>query len=223
MLAALALLVGLGVWQLQRLEWKQGLIARLEERTSAPPLGLDEALAAGVEAAEYRPVTVEGRYLHDRELHVLSRTLDGEVGQHVVTPFRLDDGRTLLIDRGWLPETHLDPDSRAEGLPRGRVVQTGLLRRGGWQGSSWFRPVNKPEANQWLWLDLPRMAEAAGLERPVTGFYLSALPGQHAGEWPVGGRTRVALKNDHLSYAITWFGLAGALLAVFLLWRRRRG
>ena len=101
-------------------------------------------------------------------------------------------------------------------------MQVGLLRRGGWQGSSWLRPINKPSDNQWVWLDLPRMAEAAGLERPITDFYLSALPDQHPGPWPEGGRTRIALKNDHLEYALTWFSLAVVLLVVFLVWRRRR-
>lgn len=224
-LAALAVMVGLGVWQLQRLAWKQGLIARLEQRTAAAPVplppGLDASDPAAIEALEFRPVEVTGRYLNDRELHLLARTRDGEVGQHVVTPFRLADGRTLLIDRGWVPADAVEPAARQDGLLEGEATQVGLLRRGGWQGSDWLRPTNKPQANQWLWLDLPAMAEAAGLERPVTGFYLSALPGQHPGRWPEGGRTRVQLKNDHLQYALTWFSLAVVLLVVFLVWRRR--
>lgn len=225
-LGALAIMVGLGVWQLQRLAWKQELIARLEERTSAAPQPLppefDASDPGALDALEYRPIEVAGRYLNDRELHVLARTRDGEVGQHVVTPFRLDDGRTLLIDRGWVPRGAVEPAGRQDGLLQGETTQVGLLRRGGWQGSDWLRPVNKPEANQWLWLDLPAMAEAAGLERPVTGFYLSALPDQHPGRWPEGGRTRVQLRNDHLEYALTWFSLAVVLLVVFLVWRRRR-
>lgn len=221
-LAALAILVGLGLWQLDRLAWKQDLVATLEQRTGAEPLALPAAAQdQDLAELEYRPLRVEGRYLHDRELFLVSRTREGEVGLHLVTPFRLRDGRTLLIDRGWLPAEARDPASRPDSLLAGEVAQVGLVRRGGWAGSSWLRPANDPAGNQWLWLDLLAMAEAAGLERPITSFYLSALPGQHPGAWPEGGRTQVALRNDHLEYALTWFALAGVLLAVFLAWRRR--
>lgn len=220
-LVALAILVGLGTWQLQRLDWKQELIATLAERTAAEPSPLPERLPEDPSALEYRPLRVEGRYLHDRSLHLVSRTRDGAVGLHLVTPFRLADGRTLLIDRGWLPAEALDPARRPDSLLEGAVVQVGLVRRGGWAGSDWLRPVNDAAGNHWLWLDLPAMAAAADLERPITAFYLSALPGQHPGAWPEGGRTQVALRNDHLQYALTWFALAAVLLTVFLVWRRR--
>ncbi|SME94648.1 surfeit locus 1 family protein [Tistlia consotensis] len=222
-LAALALLVGLGVWQLQRLSWKEGLIARLQERTTQAPAPLPQPLPADVAALEYRPFRVQGHYLNDKELHLASRTRDSQVGLHVVTPFRLDDGRTLLIDRGWLPPDKLDPATRQDGLLQGEATQVGLLRRGGWHGLKWFQPVNEPAKNQWLWLDLPAMAQVAGLEQPITDFYLEALPDQHPGAWPVGGQTRVTLRNDHLQYALTWFSLAVVLLIVFLVWRRKRG
>lgn len=221
-LTALAILVGLGVWQLQRLAWKEDLIARLEARTAAAPVPLPATLPADLSELEYRPIRVEGRYLNDRELRLVLRTRDGQVGLHIVTPFRLTDGRTILIDRGWIPRDAEAPQARRAGLIEGATTQVGLARLGGWQGSSWFEPANDPAGNQWLWLDLPAMAEAADLERPVTGLYLSALPDQHAGAWPVGGRTRVALRNDHLEYALTWFALAAVMLVVFLLWRRRR-
>ncbi|MEX0758518.1 MAG: SURF1 family cytochrome oxidase biogenesis protein, partial [Tistlia sp.] len=152
---------------------------------------------------------------------LVSRTREGVVGLHLVTPFRLADGRTLLIDRGWLPPEALAPESRPESLLEGEVSQVGLVRLGGWSGSAWLEPTNDPAGNRWLWLDLPAMAAAAGLERPITDFYLAALPGQHPGIWPEGGRTRIAISDNHLEYALTWFALAVVLLAVFLVWRRR--
>lgn len=219
-LPAVALLAGLGAWQLDRLAWKQGLITRLEQRTVMEPVPLPSEVA-DAEALEFRPLRVVGHYLHDRELRVVARTREGVVGEHLVTPFRLTDGRTLLIDRGWLPHEAVDPAARPESLLEGEVAQVGLARLGGWHGSAWFRPTNDPGANRWLWFDLAAMAEAAGLERPITDLYLSALPEQHPGAWPEGGRTRVALPNDHLQYAVTWFGLAAVLLVLFVLWRRR--
>jgi len=88
----------------------------------------------------------------------------------------------------------------------------------------WLEPANDPAGNLWIWLDLPAMAAAAKLERPVTELYLAALPGQHPGRYPLGGATRLELRNDHLQYALTWFSLAGILLVItlILIFRRPR-
>lgn len=221
-LPALAVLLGLGIWQLQRLEWKENLIARVEERLTQAPIALPEEFSEP-EDLTYTPVVVEGRYLHDRELYWGSRLRDGEVGYHVVTPFELADGRQVLIDRGWVPRDRRDPKARRDGLVEGPQRIEGVLREGGWSGFPGFAPANDPDGNLWLWPDLPAMAESAGLARPVIAVYLDAAANQHPGDFPVGGRTRVAFKNDHLSYAITWFGLAAALGAVYLLFGLRRG
>ncbi len=219
-LVMVAVLLGLGFWQLDRLAWKTALIADLEQRTTAPPITLTEALANPV-AAEYRRVRVTGRWLHERELHRVARTYRGTPGRHLITPLRLSDGRSLLVNRGWVPDAAADPARRAAGRPEGIVTLVGLARQGGWQGRAFARPANDPAENEWLWMDLPAMAEAAGLERPVTGLYLAAVPDQHAGRYPIGGQTVVEQKNDHLQYAITWFVLAVAALVIFVLSQRR--
>ena len=141
----------------------------------------------------------------------------------MVTPFELADGRQLLIDRGWVPRDRKDPETRPESLVEGRQRIEGLLRIGGWSGFPGFAPANDAAGNLWLWPELGAMAEAAGLSRPVTGVYLDAAAGQHPGDYPEGGRTRIEFKNDHLSYAITWFGLVAGLTAVYLLFGLRRG
>lgn len=220
-LPALAILLGLGVWQLQRLEWKENLIARVEARMDQAPIALPEQLSGG-ESLTYTPVTLEGRYLHGRELYWGSRLRDGEVGFHVVTPFELADGRQVLIDRGWVPPDRKAPETRSDGLIEGRQRIEGVLREGGWSGFPGFAPANDAEGNLWLWPELEAMAEAAGLARPVTAVYIDAAAGQHPGNYPVGGRTRVEFKNDHLSYAVTWFGLAAGLAAVYLIFGLRR-
>lgn len=216
-----AILIGLGVWQLQRLEWKTTLIANLEQRTSAAPITLNEALA-DPQASQYRQVRVTGRWLHEREMRLLARTYRGEPGLHIVTPLALSDGQRLLIDRGWVPLSHEAPALRSDGQPQGIVTVVGLARLGGWDGRDFLRPENDPAENAWLWMDLPTMTEAAGLSQPVTQLYLAALADQHSGRYPIGGQTRVELENSHLQYAITWFVLAAAAVAVFLLSQRRR-
>ncbi|MEX0922062.1 MAG: SURF1 family protein [Rhodovibrionaceae bacterium] len=220
-LLCLAVLLGLGAWQLQRLEWKEALIAQTGERLAQPPGTLPESFPQPQDLA-YLPIAVEGRYLHDRELYFASRVRDGQVGLHVVTPFALADGRQILIDRGWVPPDRRDPASRAAGQIGGQVRIEGLLRSGGWSGFAAFAPANDPQANLWLWPDLPAMAAAAGLENPVTEVYLDAAAGQHVGDYPIGGQTQVTFKNDHLQYALTWFGLAAVLAVIYLIYGLRR-
>jgi surfeit locus 1 family protein len=167
-------------------------------------------------------VRVTGRFLHDRELQLANRTYRKTVGVHVVTPLVLADGRTLLVDRGWVPMDRRDPARRAEGQVEGPVTLEAMLRRGGWKGSGWLRPDNDPAGNTWLWFDLPAMAEAVGLEGAVTALYLEAGPAANPGGLPKGGYTALALRNDHLGYAVTWYALAAALVVIYLLFHYRR-
>lgn len=220
-LAAFAVLTALGGWQLQRLQWKAALIAERQARSADLPLALPPLFDAP-EALAFRRAQVTGRFLHGRELYLTGRTYKSQVGAHVVTPLLLEDGRTLLVDRGWVPMDRKDPARRAAGQVAGPVTLEGLLRRGGWRGSAWFRPENQPAENIWFWVDPPAMADAAGLERPITALYLAAGPAENPGGLPRGGRTVVTRRNDHLQYALTWFTLAGALTVIFILFHYRR-
>lgn len=218
---ALIVLVALGVWQVQRLHWKESLIAERQMRSGLSAAALPERLAAP-EDLEYTPISVRGRFRHDHELYLAARTMNGRVGLHVVTPFELQDGRTLLIDRGWIPDGRRDPATRAEGQLPGLVEVTGLARLPGWKGYDWLQPDNQPEENLWFWVDPPAMAAAAGLPEVIEGLYLEAGPAENPGGWPRGGQTRIELPNDHLQYALTWFALAIALLVIYLVYHLRR-
>ncbi len=220
-LPALAILIGLGTWQVQRLYWKEGEIDLRRARSTAPAMALPRDLS-DPEALEFRRVAATGRFLHGREMYLVSRTLQGRVGLHVVTPLALADGRELLVDRGWVPNGREDPESRAEGQLEGLVTLEGLVRTGGWKGSRWFRPENRPAENQWLWVDPEAMAAWAGLENPVTSIYLAAGPAANPGGLPVGGRTLIDPRNDHLEYAITWYALAAILVVIYALYHLRR-
>lgn len=215
-LLACALLVALGAWQLQRLQWKERLIDQLAERTSAAPMPLPDDLS-DPEALAYRPVRLNGRFLHDRELYLVGRTYRGQAGSHVVTPMALDDGRTILVDRGWVPPERRDSATRPAGQVDGVVTVDGLLRPGGWRGSAAFKPTNQPDERLWVWPDLPEMTAKAGLQRAVETLYVAAGAEANPGGYPIGGQTQVTLRNDHLQYAITWYALAVVLLVIYLL------
>jgi surfeit locus 1 family protein len=212
-LAAFALLAGLGVWQLQRLAWKQGLIAEIESRTKADPISLDRALALAREGRDpsYYRVAVEGRFEHAKELYLYAIS-EGRVGWHVITPLDTASGETVLIDRGFVPDALKSPASRPKGELGGSVSVTGIVRMPEAQGS--FTPDNEIAANRWFWRDLAAMAGATGAPN-VAPFYLEAEKSDVPGGWPEGGQTRLELPNTHLQYALTWFLLAAGLLIVY--------
>jgi surfeit locus 1 family protein len=221
-LVGLAILIALGVWQLHRLEWKEGLIAQIEARSTGEPISLQKAIATTREGRDpsYTRVRVEGRFQHDKELYLYAQSLEGEPGWHVITPFDTVGGDLLLVDRGFVPDNRKDPASRAEGQLQGVVHLTGLVRMPESQGL--FMPDNEPAANRWFWRDLPGMMHslyptATMQEVP---FFLEAERSEVPGGYPRGGQTRLELPNNHLQYAITWFLLAVCLLIIYVVYVR---
>jgi surfeit locus 1 family protein len=181
------------------------------------PLG--DALANGAADAEWRHVRVTGHFLHDKELYVFSRGPMGAVGVDVVTPMVLAGGGTVLIDRGFVPEALHQSATRQAAQATGEVSLTGVLRLSREPGL--FTPAPNAETRLWFVKDVPSMAKAAGLEVPSLIIEADATP--NPGGWPLGGQTRVDFPNDHLQYAVTWFGLALALMGVYLFYHRSRG
>jgi surfeit locus 1 family protein len=219
-LLAFILLLGLGTWQVQRLGWKERLIAQRHAAVTAAPIALPTSLAAA-QGLEYRHVAATGTFLNDRELFLGATDEDGHAGYHVITPLKLADGDVLLVDRGFIPENRKAPASRAQGERTGTVTVTGLIRLAPTAKPAWFLPANSVERNYWIWVDIPAMAKAARLEH-VLPFYIDADATPNPGGLPIGGQTRLELPNNHLQYAITWYALAVALVVIYILFIRRR-
>ncbi len=218
-LPGLALLVGLGIWQIERLHEKEALIASVERGLSAPPVPLGDALTRGSANAEWRHVRVTGHFLHDKELYIFARGPLGAVGVDIVTPLVMEDGKTVLIDRGFVPEALHEPSTRQAAQVTNEVSLTGVLRLS--QQPGLFTPAPNTNTRLWFVKDVPSMANALGLTVPSLVIEADATP--NPGGWPLGGQTRVDFPNDHLQYAVTWFGLALALMGVYLFYHRSRG
>ncbi|HKW52981.1 MAG TPA: SURF1 family protein [Stellaceae bacterium] len=216
---AFLVLLGLGTWQVERLFWKEGLIAERQAAVTAAPIALPPSLAAA-RALQYHRVRVSGRFANDRELYLGATSPDGRAGYQVITPLRLPDGASVLVNRGFIPQDRKAPDSRAAGELAGDVAVTGLLRLAPQGKPHWFIPANSPERNYWLYVDIPAMAAAAHVDG-VLPFYLDADATPNPGGLPVGGQTPLELPNDHLQYAITWYALAAALAVIYILLLRR--
>jgi surfeit locus 1 family protein len=215
------LLLGLGTWQVQRLAWKEGLIAERQAATSAAPVPLPNSLGQA-RGMEFRHVFVQGAFRNDKEIFVYAAPRVGEAGFDVLTPLVQADGRVVFVNRGFVPVGLRNPAKRASGEIAGPVRVEGLLRLPPPGKPNWFVPDNNPVRDLWFWINLPAMAAADGLRR-VAPFYIDADATPNPGGWPQGGLTRVTLPNNHLQYALTWFSLAVALLVIYVLYHRYTG
>lgn len=226
-LAAFLVLLGLGTWQLQRKAWKEGLLATLSERLSAAPVPLPaprEWAQLNQAGDEFRRVTLTADFLHDREALVYtagSSLRDGAPsgpGYEVFTPARLANGRIVMVDRGFVSEDRRDPSHRPEGQISGPVKIVGALR---WpETRSVFTPADQPDRNLWFVRDSE--AIAAAKNRDAAPFYVAQEAPSPPGGWPQPARLIPRLPNNHLQYAVTWYGLAFALLLVSAAWLLRR-
>jgi len=231
MLVLMALFIGLGTWQVQRLAEKQALIAAVEERLDlppAPPPALEEWDDLDTEALNFRPLTLTGTFAHDQAVRIFTSLADstarGEAtgpGYWIVTPFALADGGTVFVNRGFVPEGQVDA-VLAEADQEGEVTITGIARAPETAGP--FTPAPDPERRMEWVRDPQRLAALTDPElAPFAPFTLDQAAGE-PGTLPQGGETVVEFPNNHLGYAMTWYGFA--LLVPFLLgfwiWRQRR-
>jgi surfeit locus 1 family protein len=228
-LAAFVVLVGLGNWQLRRLAWKDDLIARVAERPlealrDIPPVSSwpDFDIAEG----EYRPYRLAGHFLHDKEALVFTSLPNpngrfGGPGYWVVTPFEVAAGGVVLVNRGFAPQGRHLPAERGETLPLGATMVTGLMRPD--EPARMFLPDDRPMDNLFYARNVQNIAAAKGISGPLAPFTIDlAAVETPPGGLPQAGETRMAFTNNHLQYAITWYGLAAALLAVFATFVRQR-
>ncbi len=225
-LAGFAMLVSLGVWQLHRLDWKRDLIQRVEQRVHAPPVaapGRDQWPQVNVANSEYLHVVVRGRFQHDRETLVQAVTELGG-GFWVITPLETLDGDVVLINRGFVPPTQRDPATRARGQVEGVTTVTGLVRISE-TGGAYLRE-NEPATDRWYSRDVAAIAAARGLSDVAPYFIDADASETSSGGAPIGGLTVIRFSNNHLQYALTWFGLAlmvagAAFLVLRHEWRWR--
>lgn len=207
-LGGAAVLVALGIWQLQRLEWKEAMLAEIEARIHDAPVVLPTTF--NHDRDRYLPVKVEGTYLPE-EILVLTGVKGIGPGYRVISPFETSDGRRILVDRGFIPNAQT---SEARPSMAGRLV--GNLQ---WpRETDSFTPPPDIEDGIWFARDVPSMSETLGTEavlvilRETTEANPAVIP------YPV---TTQGIPNDHLGYAITWFGLAIVWLGMTVLLIRR--
>jgi len=218
---ALAILLSLGFWQVRRLAWKENLLALIHAGLhEAPrPLPPDSTWSRlKPDRYDYRHVYVRGVFENDKEAMVFigsggRRFAGAGPGYFVLTPLRLPDGAHVIVNRGFVPLAYKNPSTRAAGMITGETKVTGVMRPP--EGRNLFTPADRPRKNLWFTRDPRKIGRFYKLRRTAP-FTIDADPTPIAAPGlPAGGATVVNIPNNHLSYALTWFGLAAGLLAVF--------
>jgi surfeit locus 1 family protein len=212
-IAAIVLMINLGFWQLRRLDERQAFNAEVTSRIDLPPEPLDDVLAGtDPEDVEWRSVTASGTYLPDEEVRVVNRSQGGIAGDMIVTPLELEDGRILLVERGFVP---LDTDVAA--APTGEVDIVGRLRpsqerRRGQLSNSATGDVT--EAHR---IDIPRLApQLPGPPVPVYAELVSSDPAE-PGPHPQPVTAPELGEGPHLAYAVQWFIFSAAVAVGWVL------
>ena len=205
-----ALLVGLGIWQVQRLEWKQGVLSTMDARISAPPVTLPEF--PDPIRDNYLSVEASGR-TGDGEILVQTSRRDLGPGFRLIVPFETE-GRTVMLDRGHLP-------ARLRNGDRGTNLDAEVLGNLHWPDE--FDRLFTPEPDGVIWYarDVPAMADALGAEPVLIVARRDSSAPEGVVSWPVSSS---GIPNDHFQYAVTWFSLAAIWLGMtgFWIWRNTR-
>jgi len=222
-LAAIVIFVGLGTWQLQRKAWKEALIETLEQRLSAPPGDLPPRERWGSLSAandEFRRVKFSAAFVPGAEalVYTSGSALRSDVsgsGYWVFAPAQLTSGGIVVVNRGFVPEGRQDPVTRAAGAATGHANLVGVMRWPESRGA--FSPKDDPDRNIWFVRD-PIVIAAAKSWGEVAPFFIELESPQPPGGLPRSGALKVNLRNEHLQYAITWYGLAFVVVVMFGFW-----
>jgi cytochrome oxidase assembly protein ShyY1 len=229
-IAAFCVFVGLGVWQLERKAWKEALIATLDQRLSASPVELPRRTQwATLDPAkdEFRRVTFRAEFLQGKEGRVYTggsslREDIKEPGYFAFSPARTLDGGVVVVDRGYIPNPKPDATLRPVGIGNSPVQVVGVLR---WpETPSWFVTPHSASDDLWFVRDHKAMAAAYGWGE-VAPFYVDMESPTPPNGFPRPAPLKPNLRDAHLQYALTWFGLALVLVISFSYWTfsRRRG
>jgi surfeit locus 1 family protein len=225
-LLVVAALVSLGTWQVERKAWKEGLIAELENKLSAQPVALPSGehwpqLSAAQD--EFRRVKFSAEFLDQEALvYTSGSAIRPDVsgpGYWVLSPARLSDGRLVIVNRGFVPEGKQDPGTRREGQPHGVMEIAGAMRWPETRGL--FTPNDSPAKNLWFVRDPAGIAAAKGWGA-VAPFYIDQDAPPAPGGLPKVGPLKPSLPNNHLQYAVTWYGLALVVLISGIVFARAR-
>ncbi len=213
------ILIFLGTWQINRLIWKEDLIKFYQNQSSSDYLQLSKKKILS-EDIEFRKVKLKGYFLNKKEIYISGKTYEGNIGFHVITPFKIKNNEIILVNRGWVSENYRDPNKRRFSLIYNKTEINGIIRYP--QKKGYFVPDNEPKKGFWFTINPKEINKFLRLKNEVVvnQFYIDALKDEGKIKLPIGANINPNLRNQHLSYAITWYSLALVLIVIYILFHR---
>ncbi len=217
--AAIVAMINLGLWQLRRLDERRAFNAVIEARYDAPPVPFDDLLDDPLdESIEWRPTTLSGTYLADEQLLVVNRSQNGRAGSNVAVPMRLDDGRIVIVNRGFVP---LVAEDRIPPVADGEVEVLGRVRLGEERRRGQLSDPTDGELTEVQRIDIERLSpQLPGEVVPVYIELIESNPPEQPG-LPEPVIAPDLSEGNHLSYAVQWFIFSIAVAAGWVLAVRR--
>ena len=204
----ITLFCSLGTWQLYRLQWKQDLISQIDQGLKSTPIKYSNKIIN-----DYQRVVLEGKYDFKNQIYLYSLNSKGQPGFDVITPFQTIDNENILINRGWInkemknnPEINLEKKNKIQGLLR-KIVKKNI-----------FKPENDIKKNFWFYINLNEIKEITGKNFSNYVIFLE----DEIINLPIPKKITIAVPNNHLKYAITWYSISISILFYFLYFRRQQ-
>ena len=213
---SLLILISLGTWQVYRLIWKNSLISNYLYKFNNEIIKYDKSFSFNDEF-EYRRINIKGRFINEKEILIIGKTFEGNVGFHLITPFITNEEKLLLINRGWISEKLKLRSSRSFSLIEEDIVIDGIIRRP--QKKGYFVPENDPIGNFWFTIKPYQIEKALKLESfdLEKKFYVDVIRDKGKLKLPIGVSGSPNFRNQHLTYAFTWYSLAITLIIVYFV------
>jgi len=213
---SLLILISLGTWQVYRLIWKNSLISNYLYKFNNEIIKYDKNFSFNNEF-EYRRINIEGRFINEKEILIIGKTFEGNAGFHLITPFITKEEKLLLINRGWISEKLKLRSSRSFSLIEEDIVIDGIIRRP--QKKGYFVPENDPIGNFWFTIKPYQIEKALKLESfdLEKKFYVDVIRDKGKLKLPIGVSGSPNFRNQHLTYAFTWYSLAITLIIVYFV------
>ena len=219
---SIIILISLGTWQIKRLIWKNNLISFYLKQSTNNIIHLHKENLVP-EEIEYRKVNAIGKFINNKEIHITGKTYEGNAGFHVVTPFLMKNGNYVLVNRGWVSENYKEANNRRFSLIDEETSIIGIARYP--QKKGYFVPLNEPENGFWFTIKPIEIKKFLKIEKEafITSFYVDALRQGEKINLPIGIKGKINVRNQHLSYAITWYSLAIVLMIIYFSYHYSEG
>ena len=231
-LFSIACCIALGLWQVDRMRWKEELIFQVNKYELLNPEEFKFDQYEG-KANLFKKVYLYGAFMHDREFLLQAKYFDESrdkktLGYHVITPFATTENIVVFVNRGWVPEKYKESKNRPESLtPHNLEKPLKAIIRQSHGSAPWYMPQNEPEKNSWFWIDIPEMVKFIKREEGITNvkpilFQQAFTTSIDGFKYPIPISTEIKFYNQHLTYIITWFSLAFVFLAMWYWWLRKQ-